>query len=65
MITSIKTQITNNKFKLKRQNVEDLKNIINGDIYHELVSEMLTDFISHHKFFKLNSLDILLELEKN
>lgn len=64
-IQEIKTQLIKNKWKLKRQKVEDLKPVINSEIYEALLNEMLSDFTNVHKFFKSLPLELLLAMDRN
>lgn len=63
-MSDIRKSILENKFKLTQTNVEDLKFMLDDQVYAQLLNEMYDNFVRSHKFFTDVSIFSLPKLER-
>jgi len=64
LVRDIRKSVIENKFKLLRTDVEEVKQILDEQVYMQLLSEMYESFIRSHLFFTEINMNILPKLER-
>jgi hypothetical protein len=64
-LTDLKKCVKDNRYKLNKPNIRELKNVIDPEIYEVLLQDCFDEFVSLHKSFATMSNEMLLSFEDN